>query len=587
MYNQTIKVGEKDFIISSKGEYEKVNITKVCEKDKVSVYQLEVESLNKKELLTITWKKHMVGVLSCWCPDGGRERSVKQWIWPRKNFSNLYYGAPVISSANQDGSNYVTMAFSDAVNPVEISMGINDFEEKEFIDFTITLFADGGESGKYVAKIYVDESNKPFYKAIPAVKEWWGEFYDLDNPRTINGELPLYSSWYNFHQNPTQEMLSKELDIASKIGMKSVIIDDGWSYDGLGTGDYFNCGDWKFAQSKFPDFKGFVDELHSKDVKAALWFPVPFVGLNNPDFEKFKYKMLYIDAPSKAGVIDVRYPDVREYLVNNYVRIATQTGLDGLKLDFIDSFRCKDKSLLIEEKADGMDCVTVEEGVLKLLEQVKFALTSIKEDFMIEFRQFYVGPAITRYANMLRVMDCAFDSVTNRVGIIDLRLMNYNLAVHADMLLWAKDEKIVDCAKMLYNIMFGVPQLSVRLTESSEEQKLLISKYLNYWFDNKEIIMHGDFKVSGLEVLYSKASAENQEKKIEVLYSCNDFVFCGKSADVFNATANDYVYVDCLEDGVATICDCFFNELEKVSLEKGKAVKLKVPQGGIVSVFRA
>ena len=197
-----------------------------------------------------------------------------------------------------------------------------------------------------------------------------------------------------------------------------------------------------------------------------------------------------------------------------------------------------------------------------------------------------VGPAITRYANMLRVIDCAFDSVTNRVGIIDLRLMNYNLAVHADMLLWAKDEKITECAKMLYNIMFGVPQLSVRLTESSEEQKQLISKYLNYWNENKEIIMHGDFKTSGLEVLYSQASAENNEKKITVLYSCNDYTYCGKDADIFNATANAYVYVDCIESGVAIVCDCMHNQIKKLKLERGKVVKLFVPQGGIVRITR-
>ncbi|MBR2498415.1 MAG: alpha-galactosidase [Clostridia bacterium] len=584
MYNQTIMVGQREFIISSKGEYESVSITKICENGKVSVYGLEINSQNQKELLTITWKTHMVGVLSFWCPDAGRDRSVKQWIWPRKNFSNLYYGAPVISSAYQDGSNYLTVAFSDAVNPVEMSMGINDFEEKENIDFTISLFAEGGESGKYSAKIYVDESDRPFYESIPAVKEWWGEFYDLDNPRTVNGEYPLYSSWYNFHQNPTQEMLSKELDIASKIGMKSVIIDDGWSYDGLGTGDYFNCGDWKFAESKFPDFKAFVDELHAKGIKAALWFPVPFVGQNNPDYNKFIDKILYVDKPSRAGVLDVRYPDVREHVVQSYLRIVKQTGIDGLKLDFIDSFRCKDKSLLIENKADGMDCKTVEEGVLKLLEQVKSAVASVKEDFMIEFRQMYVGPAITRFANMLRVIDCAFDSVTNRVGIIDLRLMNYNLAVHADMLIWAKDEKIEECAKMLYNVMFGVPQLSVRLTESSEEQKELISKYLNYWTENQEIIMHGQFKTSGIEVLYSFASAENDQKKITVLYSCNDLCFCGKNVDVFNATAKEYLYVDCKNSGVATIYDCKFNKLEDVIFESGKVIKLKVPQGGSVSI---
>ena len=117
-----------------------------------------------------------------------------------------------------------------------------------------------------------------------------------------------------------------------------------------------------------------------------------------------------------------------------------------------------------------------------LLQEIRQALTSRKSDFMIEFRQFYVGPAIVRDCNMLRVLDCPFDYITNRVGIVDLRLLNYDLAVHADMLIWAKDEKLETSAKMLLNILFGVPQISVLLQNSSDEQKKLISAYVHYWY---------------------------------------------------------------------------------------------------------
>jgi preprotein translocase subunit Sec63 len=36
----------------------------------------------------------------------------------------------------------------------------------------------------------------------------------------------------------------------------------------------------------------------------------------------------------------------------------------------------------------------------------------------------------------------AYDALTNRIGIVDLRLMGYPIAVHSDMLFWSKKESI-------------------------------------------------------------------------------------------------------------------------------------------------
>ena len=43
---------------------------------------------------------------------------------------------------------------------------------------------------------------------------------------------------------------------------------------------------------------------------------------------------------------------------------------------------------------DGMDYALVEEAVCRLLTDVREALTAIKPDILIEFRQNYIGPAI-------------------------------------------------------------------------------------------------------------------------------------------------------------------------------------------------
>ena len=587
MFEKNIILGDKNFTFCSKSEPKVFEFEQIHTEGQLSEYELTVDmGCKENQSLSVKWSNHMVGLLSYWSPTAKRDRDVKQWYNANTNMSNLYYGAPLISVINQGNENFSTVAVSEAVRPVRMTFSVNDFEEKENVDFHIYLFEEGWTMETHTIRIRIDERKIPYYEAIASVSNWWQSFYPTNRKTTDNGELPLYSTWYNFHQNPTQEVLEEELEEAAKCGFGSLIIDDGWSYDGSGKGDYRDCGNWQIAESKFPDFKGFIGKIHEYGIKAALWFPVPFVGYQTEDYQRFQGKILYNSDKDQAGILDPRYPEVRKYITDNYTKIVNAYDLDGLKLDFIDSFRCADKTLLIRDKSPDYDCEEVEEGVSRLLQEIREALVSQKQDFMIEFRQFYVGPAMTRECNMLRVIDCPFDYITNRVGIVDLRLMNYDLAVHADMLIWAKDEQLEIAAKMLLNIMFGVPQISVLFKNSTSEQKKMIKHYINYWYENRKIILHGEFKAYDPELYYSLVSSENKEKKIAVVYAEKAVCFEGKTTDVFNATAYDYLYIENMFDKSvkAITCDCCGNRMQELLLEKG-IHKVKVLQGGKITIM--
>ncbi len=126
--------------------------------------------------------------------------------------------------------------------------------------------------------------------------------------------------------------------------------------------------------------------------------------------------------------LDPRYPDVREFLISVYENAVSNWGIDGLKLDFIDSFENKDG---VPAK-DGMDIPVLHTAVDKLMTDISTRLCGLKNDILIEFRQNYVGPNMRKYGNMLRVADCPADGLTNRVGCLDLRLTSGNTAVHSD-----------------------------------------------------------------------------------------------------------------------------------------------------------
>ena len=586
MSELVLNVSEKEFIFNfDDGAYD-VEMSLLSENDGVYEYKLVVNPLIQNPgVMTLKLAYHMEGFLSTWCPVAGRRRQLDAQPKRCENISNMYYGAPVYSVINHNDQNFSTVALSDAVNPCKIAFYINDFEEIENLYYVISFFEEWQIESEYCINIRVDERDIPFYKAIPEVSKWWKKFYPIEKEPSFNAELPLYSSWYNYHQNPRQESLLEEMKLASEYGFKSLIVDDGWSYPGRGPGNYTLCGDWHFCDEKFPDFKDFVKKVHDLGIKVSLWFPVPFVGYSTKQYDEFKDMLLYNGEAFQAGILDPRYPKVRQFLIDTYVDTVTTYDLDGLKLDFIDAFRCKNEEELCNLPDIGRDCQRIEDGVIKLMQDVKIRLSTLKPDFMIEQRQYYVGPAVVANCNMLRVLDCQFDFLTNRIGIADLRLMNYDLAVHADMLLWSHDETPQNIAKMLYNIMFGVPQNSVLLKNTNKKQGKVIKNYIDYWYKNRKTILHGEFKAYAPHMNYTRISSEDEEKTIEVLYSENTLVYDGKKQDVFNATEKDFIIIENLNDAhfKVRVYDCCGKEMQ-FRFTKDKLLKINVPVGGYMKI---
>ncbi|MBQ7924375.1 MAG: alpha-galactosidase [Clostridia bacterium] len=584
---QEYKAGKRIFAVFTETQFDTFYIKEKSNKDGVEIYEIGcVLSGGYPQDVSIEWEEEMQGICSVWTPTANRNRGVWQWFKPTVNCSDIYDGAPIISVIQGEKDNFATVAFSEAEIPVKTSFYVKDFQQQDKVGFKIVLFEnDKRQINDFKAEIRIDKRTIPYYRAVADVSEWWKRFYPSKTYVPKGSEAPLYSTWYNFHQSPDQETLLKDLAIAAEMGFKTVILDDGWQIDGVGTAYYDFCGDWAVAESKFPDFQAFVDGVHALGMKLMVWFPVPFVGYETQDYKKFTGMYLYQYEEFRAGVVDPRYPAVRRYLVDTYETMSRKYGLDGLKLDFIDSFMLKDETPAFNA---GMDCVTLEESIVKLLEEIQTALKGIREDFMIEFRQNYVGPSIVRYCNMLRVADCAFDSLTNRIGIADLRMPKYGVAVHSDMLLWGRAETPQNCALQLLDVMFSVPQISILLQNSSDEQRKVLKNFVSYWTANADVLLHGDFACDNVKYNYPMLSSEKDGKKIAVAYLPVTSVYCGENLDLFNATGKESLYVENPEkyEITAKIYDCFGNELFTQNL-CGKFLRLEIPVAGFAALRKA
>ena len=74
---------------------------------------------------------------------------------------------------------------------------------------------------------------------------------------SVHDEQPVLCTWYSFHQDLVVDDLLEDARIAARLGIGTIIIDDGWQTTDAARG-YGSCGDWQVERRKIPDPRGLV-----------------------------------------------------------------------------------------------------------------------------------------------------------------------------------------------------------------------------------------------------------------------------------------------------------------------------------------
>ena len=549
-------------------------------KGEISEYKLRLvfdESTSPEEY-KITWKLDQIDTIGFWSPAHHFVSNITPDWWKAECPSKLTSGMPVASLYNNNNENRLTISLSDPKTPTKIKAGV--VEETGEIEYDIIFFSEKvSKMSEYEAIIRLDTRKIPFYKAVKTTKKWWQELGYKVAHKPEHASAPLYSAWYSFHQRTIPDEIVAQCKIAKEYGMDTLIVDDGWQTDDNSRG-YGYCGDWEVCQAKIPDMKDFVDRIHALDMKFMIWFSVPFVGYYSKNFERFKGKFLHERKNQNAMVLDPRFKEVREFIVDKYVDFVNAYGIDGLKLDFIDSFRLGEES---STDYDKMDTVFVEDAVEMLLKEASERLKAINPDFLIEFRQSYVGPVISQYGNMLRVTDCPNDPLMNRVHSLNLRICQDGI-IHSDMMMWNKDERDETVAYQLISTLFCVPQISILFENITENHKKILKNYISFWREHKDTILNGEMEYADVHANYSKAKSTKNGEAISVLFqSVVDTIDSDKTTYTFNLSGKDYIYVELDRELSYVVYDMFGNLTKNGTLNKGVS-KLMVGQCSMIKI---
>ena len=467
-------------------------------------------------------------------------------FWGSSNGSSaLAFRMPLYEYFDDNDTNCLTIACSETFRRVEAALGV--MEEGCDICSELRFFREAeAPMSHYETRIMLDGRRVFWGETIQDGIRWMMEEKGLQAFNTPEAAFePLYSTWYQFHQNVTDKTVEEECRLAADLGMKTIILDDGWQ-TADGNRGYAFCGDWRPAPEKFPDMAAHVAAVQKLGMKYMIWYSVPYVGFNSEAYSKFEGKYLYTEHGMGCSVLDPRFPEVREHLVNLYVNALKDWNLDGFKLDFIDSFGLRGEDPAVKENYAGRDIMNVNEAVNVLMKEVSSALKAIKPDILLEFRQQYIGPAIRQYGNMFRAADCPGNAKDNRMRIASLRLTSGSTAVHSDMLEWNLEETPENVGRAIINSIFGVIQYSAMLKDIPQEHLAVMRKWMAFASEHRETLLHSEFRPHHPELGYPLIEAESDSELIIAVYQDNAVVEAaprGKRLYILNASGSERIVI--------------------------------------------
>ena len=509
----------------------------------------------RPEPVTIMWRHPIINTHLKWHPGAYLNRTIEPNWNPQRFVSRGTTHAPVYALYGADDTNALTFALSDTLNATQLSVGL--VEETAEADCEITLFYEPlPPIQNYSVTLRLDTRAIHYAFVLADVSTWWADVPEyLPHIAPALATVPLYSTWYSFHQNLSASEIEDQCQLAKELGMGVVIVDDGWQTHNNERG-YAYCGDWNVNKGKFPDFK---DKVLDPD-NTRGWY-----------------------------VLDPRFPEVRSYLINIYRRFALDYQIDGFKLDFVDVFLLPSQ----EPSAfgNGRDYDSVPEAVDRLLTDVTNELRSINPDVLIEFRQSYIGPLMRKYGNMLRAGDVPDDITGNRVRTLDVRLLAGKTPVHADMLMWHPKEPVESAAMQIIHTLFAVPQISVLLDKIPPDHLKMVRFYLDFWCRHFDVLLNGQLQPQRAGYLYPLVCASIRDKTLLAFYGTNYAKIAQqpRALILVNGTFENDIVLDFAvgtTDLNLTIQSCtgeYIIENKKIAFSAG-VHSLNVPKAGVATL---
>ena len=267
-----------------------------------------------------------------WVPESRTPSTKIVWVIESKSAGQRAF--PFIAFFNSRQINRLSAGLTNLTDDARILAKMN--QEKCTYDITIEV-ALGKDSQDF--ELVIDQRPQVWTDSLAD----WRKALALPLPEFPEGAWePVFCTWYAVHAAVTQDWVEKNAEVASRLGFRTLIIDDGWCFDVMKRVSpetistwYEMIGDWFLSEKKFPDFENHRKRVQAMGMKYLLWVAPFLIGAKS---ELYKQLADIVKPEYHEGcyTFDSSRKEAAKLLLGKMKHVIQDYGLDGLKVDFLD-----------------------------------------------------------------------------------------------------------------------------------------------------------------------------------------------------------------------------------------------------------
>ena len=477
----------------------------VLESTNRKVYSIPVGK--KDAFVTLVFQLPLVNVQCHWNAkmfNGPEERLP----WRIEQSFSFQDGSCFASFFNRQGENALSCGLLDFPGDVFFSALMN--QEQCTYDITWKICFEEGYDKPKKLRFYLDETHHDW---IDSLEEWRRKCVKETPKYPETAFDPVFCTWYAVHAAVTEKWCDKVAPFVRDLGFKTFILDDGWCYDESKRvtpetlKDWYKwVGDWIVSKQKFPHFKEHVKRLQKLGLNYLVWVAPFLIGTKSALYAKLEAENALQGVLLEGHrLLNPENPDACEAMLATLARLMKETGVDGLKVDFLDEVKS------VEGALRGEAC-------RRFITQLSARVRSIKSDALLEFRQAYTSMQMAPLATQFRAGDAPFDFMTNfkRLGAIRL-CMGDRVPVHADPAYWHPQEspEIISCHCIA--MLLGVPMLSMDPKVMGKDAARIVRRWLAFYEAHRATLNFGHWTIRYDNGQLRYASVSDGHEKIVIL----------------------------------------------------------------------
>lgn len=437
-----------------------------------------------------------------WVPESRTPSTKIVWVIESKSAGQRAF--PFIAFFNSRQINRLSAGLTNLTDDARILAKMN--QEKCTYDITIEV-ALGKDSQDF--ELVIDQRPQVWTDSLAD----WRKALALPLPEFPEGAWePVFCTWYAVHAAVTQEWVEKNAEVASRLGFRTLIIDDGWCFDVMKRVSpetistwYEMIGDWFLSEKKFPDFENHRKRVQAMGMKYLLWVAPFLIGAKS---ELYKQLADIVKPEYHEGcyTFDSSRKEAAKLLLGKMKHVIQDYGLDGLKVDFLDYIFPN------MEEPRGEDTT-------HFIQELARTIREVKKDALIEFRQAYATPGMLAYGTQFRAGDVPFDFIDNFHRLAQIRIsVGDGVPVHADPAYWHPQESPENISRHMIASLAGVPMLSMDLLAISETEQKIIRHWLGFYQAHRETFNYGKWDVTYHQSGTAYAMVSNEKESIIILH---------------------------------------------------------------------